>query len=224
MTRYRTLSIKSARNRDQSGQAIVEFLFCAITFLFVLLGTLQLVLVLNAQIAVNYASYSAARAAIVSGCGLAPMQIAARMALAPIFPRHGRAATARGYMDNFSGANSVDTYTQWWGIEGQPITKVEIVSGLTRGATTTFDDPFYGTRTAIKVRVVHQYELIMPLVNAILFKTMELGRQNKIRGRDIDAMAKQAMRSRILRTRFSGYRIPLVSTYTMHLQSDCNGG
>ena len=53
--------------RDQTGQAMVEFVIAAITFLFTILGVIQLALVLNARTMVQYSAYNAARAGVVHG-------------------------------------------------------------------------------------------------------------------------------------------------------------
>jgi hypothetical protein len=208
---------------DCAGQAIAEFLFCAITFLFVLLGSLQLVLLLNAQIAVNYAAYNAARAAIVNGCDSNKMRTAVEMSLAPVFPKHGRASTPLGFMQNVNAAAAVDSNTGWWGLNGDPITKISMTKGPGGGQTVTFDDTAQGARSVITVEVVHQYELIIPLVNGILFQAMTLGRRGRLGGKTLDKLAKEAAAARPTSRNYSGYRYPLSSTYTMHLQSDCRG-
>ncbi|GEM_PF-6721180 len=214
------------RGKKDSGQAIVEFLFIAITLLFTLLGVMQLALCLNAYALVRYAAYNAARTAIVNGGDEEKMREAARISLLGTFPKHGRADTRRGFMANYLGAKEVD------GLQALPasmgnsdkITEVRIVdnNGLSSGDVVTFDDPEEGQRGVITVEVKHYYELVIPLVNRMVFYMYWRWNQGDYRTRTLDNVAAEVDPMRRPGGEFYDieYRVPIVAHYTMRLQSD----
>lgn len=212
----------SCSNPSESGQAMVEFVLAAITFLFVILGVIQLALFLNAKSLVQYAAYNAARAAAVHGGNREKMEEAARLSLIAIFPRHGRADTAAGFTDNYLGAVASDklpglTYFNF----DEPITSAKIVN-IPCGSTVTFDDVTQSSDALITVQVVHHYELIIPLVNRIVFlvrKRVKTG--GGYHGESIDTLAAAADKERRTGTfRDVEFRIPIVAHYTTRMQSD----
>lgn len=206
----------------QAGQAIVEFVLAAITFLFVILGVIQLALCLNAQALVQYAAYNAARAAAVHGGDQKKMEEAARLSLIAIFPRHGIADTAAGFTDNYLGAVASDklpglTYFNF----DEPITTARITN-IPCNTTVTFDDFTEADNQLITVEVVHHYELVIPLVNRIVFyvRKMVKGGQG-YSGEGIDTLAAAADKERRTGTfKDVEFRIPLVAHYTIRMQSD----
>ena len=212
----------ASRTVDQAGQAIVEFLFVAITFLFCTLGIIQLAMVLNAYSLVRYAAYNAARAAIVHGGNHDTMQEAARLSLVATFPKHGRADHRRGFDDNYTAAQASDT------IPGRtyfnkPITSVQILdSGIPCGTVVAFDDPRDADRALITVQVVHQYQLVIPLVNRLTFWLWwKLESGGTYGGESLDKVAQVTDRMRRSgEFTTADYRIPLVAHYTMRMQSD----
>ena len=207
-------------NAKETGQAIVEFLLVSITFLFVILGVLQLALALNAYALVRYAAYNAARAAIVHQGDHSKMMEAARISLLATFPQHGRADHRRGFTENYLAAKLTDsnpalTYYH------EPITDVKILGS--RNKIVTFDDPTQANDGVITVQVVHQYELVLPLVNRIIFYVYTLWRgEGGYGNRSIDRMLAETDTMRRGSGEFHDieYRIPLVAHYTMRMQSD----
>lgn len=212
---------------DESGQAIVEFVLSAITLFFVILGVLQLALVLNAQSLVQYAAYNAARAAIVHGGDSSVLQDkmneAARVSLLAVFPRHGRADHLRGLMENYRGAKETDQQASLTYFN-EPITEVQMLPTAlgSSGDVITFDDELEASRANVTVQVVHRYELVIPLVNRILFYLYTRYRSGAgYSGESADYLARITDKKRR-----SGdfhdieYRLPLVAHYTMRLQSD----
>jgi hypothetical protein len=215
----------------QSGQSLVEFLFASITFFFALLGTLQLAFVLNAHSLVRYAAFNAARSAIVYGADRTKMQEAARLSLLAVFPTHGRADSVYGLTQNYLAAKKVAQENNWLGLKGKPITSVQIINtrGLKPGDVVPFDDPPAADKAVITVQVVHYYELVVPLVNAMVWRIWQrLDEANK-KPLTLDELARDAAKARRRlsakdREMDSGFRIPLVARYTMVMQSDLEGG
>ena len=224
---------KSMFKRGQSGQAMVEFVFVAITFLFVILGIIQLALVLNAYALTRYAAYNAARAAIVHGGDLEKMKDAARISLISVFPKHGRADHLKGVTENYLAAKATDDdsnyYTYTVRINGANVTRSEKITevsildnrGVGSGEVVTFDDPAQADKGLITVQVIHRYELVIPLVNRILFVVYQrfvagVGYNNET----LDNLSQETDRMRRSGGLSGEYRYPLVAHYTMRLQSD----
>jgi Flp pilus assembly pilin Flp len=219
--------LRFSLKRNQDGQALVEFAISAITFLFVILGVIQLAMVLNAYTLVRYAAYNSARAGIVHAGNQTEMENAmyeaARVSLLAIFPRHGRADHIRGLTENYLAAKETDRDSSLTYF-GEPITDVKVIdnNGLSAGSVVTFDDPVDADKSLITVQVVHHYELVIPLVNRILFYVFTKIKSGEgYGGETVDRIAALTDKSRR-----SGdfkdieYRIPLVAHYTMRLQSD----
>ncbi|WP_368562944.1 TadE/TadG family type IV pilus assembly protein [Pseudoxanthomonas sp. UTMC 1351] len=72
-------------HRRQRGQSLVEFCVVVPTFLFLLLVTLQFILIYRAKSALDYATFQAARAGAVSGVDKGEMQYALAGGLTPLF-------------------------------------------------------------------------------------------------------------------------------------------
>ena len=220
----------------QSGQAMTELVISIITFLFVMLGIIQLAMVVNAYTMVRYAAYNAANAAIVHGGDHDKMLEAVRMSLLPIFPVHGRADHQLGWAENLAGSKATDQIPGlgYIGFFQAPkkITEVRILDreGRSDGDLITFDDSADADGGIITVEVIHRYELVVPLVNRILFhvydqfllaKISPFGLFGGVRGESIDTLA--AITDKDRRTgllRGAEFRIPLVAHYTARMQSD----
>lgn len=208
---------------------MVEFTLSAISFLFCILGVIQLAMVLNAYTLVRYAAYNAARAGIVHGGDEGRMLEAARISLLPVFPRHGRADHRRGFTENYLAAKVTDQvplFNYYWYL-GERITEVEVKNKQNVGCNSviTFDDPLQAREALITVQVVHRYELVIPLVNRIIFWVYTKFRSGEgHEGATIDSVA--AKTDKLRRTgsfKDIEYRIPLVAHYTMRMQSDYRG-
>lgn len=219
------IKTNKARTSNELGQALVEFLFISVTFVFVILGVIQLALSLNAYAMVRYAAYNAARAAIVHGGDEQKMLEAARISLLPIFPKHGRADHPLGVIDNYVAAQATDQNGALTFFE-EPITQVSILGKdhIDYGQTITFDDPRHAKDAYLTIQVVHQYELVIPLVRRIVFWVYMKAHNKNPWNHDYTLNQLSKITSE---TRKPGrsihdieYRIPLVAHYTMHLQSD----
>lgn len=207
----------------ESGQAMVEFVLSAITFFFCILGVLQLALCLNAYALVRYAAYNAARAGSVHGGDKDVMQDAARISLLAVFPKHGVADHRRGITENYLAAKATDTDTANT-YYNEPITEVNIINnnGVGGGELITFDDSAQTPKQTITVQVIHRYELVIPLVNRILFYVYTRFREaGGYSGESLNFLS--ATTDKMRRTgdfKDIEYRIPLISHYTIRLQSD----
>ena len=217
------------RDGQQGGQALVEFIFIAITFLFVLLGVIQLAMCLNAYTMVRYAAYNAARAAIVHANDPSSMRYyaldAARQSLLPIFPRHGVASNQVGMVWNYEEAREIDQIPNIR-FSGAPLTQVTILPNAGQIAgNQRFDDPNFAEYAYITVKVKHYYRLMMPLVNRLLFyvylKYHDAGGFDRDNQESLMRMARVTDFERRY-GEFHGveYRIPIIAHYTMPLQTD----
>ncbi len=204
---------------------MVEFTLIAITFLFVILGVIQLAMVLNAATLVQYAAYNAARAGSVHGGDLEKMTEAARVSLLAVFPRHGRADQVRGMTENYLASLATDQEPFDYTYFHTPITTVKILNNqnLPCGTVVTFDDPKTADKAYLTVQVVHQYQLVIPLVNRMLFWVYERFKLGEgYTGHSLDYISKETDKMRRVSGQYKEieYRIPLVAHYTIRLQSD----
>lgn len=231
---------KKLQKKDsaESGQAMVEFVFVAITFLFTILGVIQLAMILNAYALTRYAAYNAARAGVVYGGNEDKMKEAARLSLISIFPRHGRADHLLGMTENYLAAKATDDDDNYYDytvrINGsdvhrtKKITEVKIIDnrGVGSGEVVTFDDPKQAPKGLITVEVTHQYQMVIPLVNRILFwvynrfLSQKEGGSGGYAGESLMNLSKETDKLRRSGGLGGEFRYPLTAHYTMRLQSD----
>ena len=227
---FRTVSFRTAPLltqhflRPQSGQAMTEFIISIISFLFVTLGIIQMSLCVNAQSLVRYAAYNAARAGIVHGGSKEKMNDAARISLLSIYPRHGRADNRLGVSQNYQAALKTDNDESMTYLN-RKIIEVKLLNEdrYNGGSVVTFDDPRDSKNALITVQVEHQYELVIPLVNRILFYVYNWRYGNKSGNvnQTLDKLSAETHKSRTGgEFKDIEYRIPLIAEYTMRLQSD----
>jgi hypothetical protein len=153
----------------EGGQAIAEFAFAFPLQLFVMFAIMQLALLYVGKQVVSYASFSAARAALV-GEGPADAyrraETAAALACAPI-----TGPTVEG--SNFSFAaltsDSATITLPGWG----PVPK----SGISRRLKTVVSPIEYPSAGEVEVTVTHYYELTLPVVNHLFAWLADLGGQ-----------------------------------------------
>lgn len=139
--------------KDQTGQAMAETAITIMVFLMLILGIMQLALMFNARLVVEYAAYCAARSAIVHGADNVTARRAAQIVLTSLERK------------NIIWYNSVDV-------------TVDIRSSMS-GSSILFDDIKRRDENLIRVRVTYQYELIIPYVNRII-STLAGGTGNRI--------------------------------------------
>ncbi len=153
----------------EGGQAIAEFAFAFPLQLFVMFAIMQLALLYVGKQVVSYASFSAARAALVGedpADAYRRAETAAALACAPI-----TGPTVEG--SNFSlaalTADSAIITLPGWG----PVPK----SGISRRLKTAVSRIEYPSDGEVEVSVTHYYELTLPGVNYLFAWLADLGGQ-----------------------------------------------
>lgn len=169
-------------NSSEPGQALAETAITIMLFLIIILGIIQLSMIMNAKLLVNYAAYCATRAGIVHNGNMEKMHQAAAVALAPLFTR---SSSPTKLTIGYSKALLATKYGQFrmgWLVGG---IKVEIVSphpgrfesGYNKRFFPTLHSTFNGNRTEdlkvlnenlLVVKVTYWYPLEIPLINKIL--------------------------------------------------------
>lgn len=154
--------------KNETGAAIAETAITIPTFLIVILGIIQLTLVINAKLLVNYAAYCAARAGIVHNGDPNKMSQAAAAALTPLFAgAKNPFSLGRGY---FRALTS-------------PTLNVQILSPSLQRFEAGYQKRFFPTlkrygevendkawldENLLVVKVTLDYPLQIPLINQIL--------------------------------------------------------
>jgi hypothetical protein len=153
--------------------------------------------------------------------------------LLSVFPSHGRADHIKGLTENYLAAKATDDDTNYYtytvnGItRSEKITEVKILDnrGVDNGEVVTFDDPTQAPKALITVEVTHRYQMVIPLVNRILFFIYHKFIERKSGGVGYNGESLMYLSNETDKLRRSGglegeYRYPLVAHYTMRLQSD----
>ena len=164
-------AITNNLRRDETGAALTETAITIMVFLMIILGIIQVTLVINAKLMVNYAAYHAARAGIVHNGRQEEMDKAAAAALAPLF------SGAPNYASLALG------YGQARGAVAIGLVQVEILSPSAARFSSNYDKRFfpelnrYGEPPSDRallddnlliVKVTYYYPLKIPLINQIL--------------------------------------------------------
>jgi hypothetical protein len=181
-----TLERKSRSLRAQQGQAISEFIVIAPLLLFFCFATVQFVLLYQAKATLDVATLEAARAGAVSHGSMAAMRDGLARGLAPLHARHAdgagvQAALQRAQTDaaRFSSItvvnptlemNSDFARPRFYPAEG--VSYVEIPND-----TLMYRNPSPGARSRVgiqdanllKIRVHYCYDMVVPLVNKVLY-------------------------------------------------------
>ncbi|MFY1829919.1 TadE/TadG family type IV pilus assembly protein [Myxococcus fulvus] len=169
-------------NGGQSGQAMVEAALTLPLVVFLLLGTLQLFLMLQARVLAHYAAFQATRAGSIAHGECERMTHAAILALIPSFHsflglssatdevRHGGgggaparlAAAFAARRDNRyrSGLDGVHTGSIVW------INRALVGGGIDGPQDRAFDDP--GHLRRLEVQMVYWYPMRIPFANWVM--------------------------------------------------------
>ena len=218
----------------QSGQAATEFILAFAVFVPLTLCTIQTALIMIAQLAVDYAAYSAARVGIVHNGDREKMERAARLICAFIQQEamfSSAASTSQGALPPRQGRVNTVAELPW--IES--ISEVDHLHNLTRMEILSptkemfqdfgeqdgipfdaIDNEFHGEQSEIKitdanilkVKVIHSFPLLVPVANAIFSKLFSLQGDS--------SPSLSAPQS----SPFERYRVPLEGYATLRMQSD----
>jgi len=141
----------------QGGQAIAEFAFAFPLQLLVLFAIMQLALLYVAKQVVGYASYAAARAAMVADSDAEAYERAQRAAALICSPITG--PTVQGANLSAAELDAMAIVVPGWG----PVPK----SGISLGLKTHVSRLARPSPDEVEVTLTHYYELVLPVVNHI---------------------------------------------------------
>ena len=242
------------------GQAAVETAIVLPALVFFILGFLQLTLLHQARLVLEYAAFGAARAGAVWNADHKVMVDAATFVLVPTFGL----TSSQSASGPIHGAQDVPTLARTYASfirardrgtsAGPSILRVDTLNptqdALAGSDEVDFDDPDQRTNTQLTVRVAYLFNLRIPFANWILFQTFMAQRAAVELVRRVDGWYTgqtqvSSLRSRLGLTRdaapsdcaYSGFTtrdyrsmvaaaeggtflLPLVTTYTLRMQSN----
>lgn len=209
---------RSPGARLQRGQSLLEFVIVVPAFLFLILGIFQFVLIYRAKATLDYAVLEAARSGAVHGAEMSSIRTGLARGLTPLYATDASVtgiALARAEAE----------------IESRAYSRIQIISP-TQAAWDNFAERQYDGRRALpndnlafrdtaigssgvnvqdanilKIRVVHQYRMIVPFVDRVIAGVSNLIRGDVFTNTDLSAP-------------FSRYsRIPIESYAIVRMQS-----
>jgi len=157
---------KNLRNRGgESGQAAVESAITLPLVIFLVLGSLQLFLMLNARIMTQYAAFKATRAGSVSQGNCGRMMHAAIAALLPTVTRTDSAGALGTAFSKFEG----NDYGGLDGLNGKMIWLIrEQPTNVPAPEDANFDQG--GGPMRLEVRLVYWFPMRIPFANWVMTK------------------------------------------------------
>lgn len=170
----------------EDGQAIAEFAFAFPLQLFIMFAIMQLALVYVAKQVVHYASYSAARSAMVAETSDEAWRRARTAAALVCSPITGTTVSGSGYSYEALTDPRAELSVPGWG----RIPK----SGISYHLKTYVSPPTFSGRGEVEVTVEHDYELIFPIVNHAFAWIAGDGPDDTGRSRGIDRMGAPHLR------------------------------
>jgi hypothetical protein len=164
--------------RGERGQAAVESALVLPMVVFLVLGTLQLFLMLQARIMAEYAAYRATRAGSVNHGSCAAMEDAAIAALLPTF-RRTDSPKALGDAFRKHKNNRYRDFTLWngknldnehivWLFREQPLRAAVPAQGDGAGEDVDFDYDFDRQPMLLEVQLVFWYPLRIPFADWVI--------------------------------------------------------
>jgi hypothetical protein len=167
-------------SKRESGQAAVETALTMPLALFLILGTLQLFMVLQARIMAQYAVYKAVRAGSLNHGNCTVMKHAALLALMPtITPTDSPAKLVQAFTDRkdnkYDATKDLERRAGIGGFDGQivEIYRVRPTPGAIGGP---FDDDYQfdqpGINRRLDVRMLYWYHLKIPFADWVIGKIM----------------------------------------------------
>jgi hypothetical protein len=230
---------KTRSAHSESGQAAVEAALTLPLTVFLVLGTLQMFLLLQARVLTEYAAFKAVRTGVVKYGDCRPMTHAAIGALLPAFARTDSAATLgasfRAHADNQYTAqrDAGHTGSIVWIARERPLP-----GEIPADEEESFDDPERYQRVddvvRLEARLVFWYPMRIPFANWVLSRMFmaHLGlldyaannplmpTQQAAWGQRTDFTMEQAIRQELLeRVNRKEYVFPLQATYAMRMMT-----
>ncbi len=166
--------IRSLRRASERGQAAVETAIVLPMMLFVILGTLQLTLMHQARLMMEYAAFNAARSGAVWNMDPDKMKQAALISLLPTMGRTDTLGKLMATGVKAAALNAINGVLSNFGLP-EMIT-VDVLnpkqSDFTGGAKEIeFDTEVNRKKTQLTVRVTYFYELKIPIINMMMFES-----------------------------------------------------
>jgi len=143
----------------EGGQALAEFAFAFPLQLFIIFAIMQLALIYVAKQVVTYASYSAARAAIVADDENDAYARAHRSAALVCSPITGSTVAGSSYTAAELASEENTIAVPGWGVVPR--------SGISNRLKTYVGPVGYPASGEVEVTVTHYYELVFPVVNSL---------------------------------------------------------
>jgi hypothetical protein len=219
----------------EEGQAMVEAAIVMPVLVFAVLGILQLTLMQQARLMLEYAAFQAARAGIVWNGDVGRMRSAAVFALMPTFPSTpgpsvlpSRAVDTPSKLAAAFAAFSLENESSS-ALLGRRMIEVEVLnpsqSDFAEGENEIeFDgaqwDPASRKRAQLVIRAVYLYELRIPFANWIFFESWLVSHRGTQGAGEYSGLTRDHLLR--LRTASSAgrYYLPLVATHTQRMQSN----
>ncbi len=170
---------RTHRSRCEEGQAAIEMAIVSPTMIFFVLGIVQLGLMQQARLLLEYAAFAAARAGSVWNADHRLMQDSALFVLTPTF---GVSAENAAWGPRVAGADSAAafarTYEAFRGVSRNgplDLVRVDVLSptreALGDRIEADFDEPADRALTQLTVRVTYFFNLRVPYANWIIWQS-----------------------------------------------------
>lgn len=168
----------SGTQNDTEGQAFVEFALVMPVYLLMLICFVQLVMLMNAKLCLEYAAFAAARAGIVNRGDMDNMKSAAATVLAPFFsvPGAGRMSADIGSLTAMKEAvklritDNPDNLTALTPVAISILNDPSTVSAY-NSAASTFQ--LSQEQKLLKIKIDFDFPLEIPLANKIIKELSE---------------------------------------------------
>lgn len=159
--------------RGESGQAVVEAAIVLPAMIFLILCAIQITLLQQARLAVEYAAFTAARAGSVMNGNPAPMQQAAIWAVLPTF---GRADSLTALATTMARFQAQDLVLRTFGLQQVRVATLNprrqdfAAHTHLNGREIDFDDirPTTAPQTLLSLQVRYLYQLRIPFANKMI--------------------------------------------------------
>jgi hypothetical protein len=219
-------------DRRCGGQAVVETALVAPTVIFFILGIIQLGLLQQARLMLEYAAFTAARAGAVWNADDGLMEDAAVFALTPTF---GVGATTSGVAPSLQPLSKTYTAFQKANRLKAPMKLVRIdvlnptQESLGERKEADFDEPSDRQNTQLTIRVTYFFSLKIPYANCVIWQSAMAANAGIAFVRRVDGWYREApgqpmgsggvLTNRRDRLTSAGANVKIANACYSHLQS-----